>query len=173
MGLWLIQSVRHELKDAYSFAELCDMAEQYEDFPSRIDVNDDVFLAPDSMIRAIQDYCKRTEQKVPEEIGELCAVIYHSLAKCYGKTAQEIEENTHQEYDCIYIIGGGSNAAYLNQLTADASGKKVYAGPAEATAIGNLIAQMMKQGEMKSLEEARKCVAESFELQEFEPKRRI
>lgn len=169
MGLWMIQSVRHELEDAYSFAELCEMAEACKEFPSRVDVNDDVFLAPDSMIQAIKDYCVDTDQQVPESVGELASVIYQSLAECYGRTVREIEENTHQEYDCIHIIGGGSNASYLNQLTANATRKKVLAGPGEATAIGNMMAQMIRSGELQSLSEARRCVLESFDIKEYKP----
>lgn len=169
MGLWMIQSVRHELNDAYSFAQLCDMAEECRDFPARVDVNDDAFLAPDSMIQAIKAYCKKTGQKVPGSVGEMAAVIYQSLAQCYGRTVHEIEENTHREYDCIYIIGGGSNAAYLNQLTANATKKKVLAGPGEATAIGNMMAQMIRDGALKDLSEARKCVLRSFDIKEYQP----
>lgn len=169
MGLWMIQSVRHELNDGYSFAELCEMAEACKTFPSRVDVNHEVFLAPDSMIQAIKDYCADTDQKVPESVGEIATVIYQSLAECYGKTVHEIEANTHKEYDEIHIIGGGSNAAYLNQLTANATKKTVYAGPGEATAIGNMMAQMIRDGRFKSLFEARKCVRESFDIKIYEP----
>lgn len=169
MGLWMIQSVRHELNDAYSFAELCEMAEECKYFKSRVDVNDDAFLAPENMTEAIKDYCRRTKQQVPESIGEIATVIYQSLADCYGKTVHEIESNTGCTYDGIHVIGGGSNAAYLNQLTANATGKNVYAGPGEATAIGNLMAQMIYAGEMASLEEARKCVKCSFDIKEYKP----
>lgn len=169
MGLWMIQSVRHELKDVYSFAQLCDMAEECKEFPSRVDVNDSVFLAPDSMTEAIKDYCRRTGQPVPEIPGEISTVIYQSLADCYGKTVQEIEHNTCRKYDSIHIIGGGSNAAYLNQLTANATGKTVYAGPGEATAIGNMMAQMIYGKELENLAEARKCVFDSFGIKQYKP----
>lgn len=169
MGLWMIQSVRHELNDSYSFARLCEMAEASKDFPSRVDVNHDVFLAPDSMIQAIKDYCADTCQRVPESVGEIATVIYQSLAECYGKTVHEIEENTYRKYDEIYIIGGGANAAYLNQLTANATGKTVYAGPGEATAIGNMMAQMIRDGRFQDLFEARRCVRESFDVKVYEP----
>lgn len=171
MGLWMIQSVRHELNDEYSFARLCSMAEENEDFPSRVDVNDGCFLAPVSMRQEIQDYCRRTGQKVPQAPGELSAVIYHSLADCYSRTVKELEKLTGKIYDSIYIIGGGANAEYLNQLTADATGKTVYAGPAEATAIGNLMAQLIRAGELRSLQAARRCVYESFDVKEYQPKR--
>lgn len=171
MGLWMIQSVRHELKDVYSFVQLCEMASECRDYPSRVDVNDDAFLAPENMTQAIKDYCAAAGQRVPETIGELAAVIYQSLAACYGKTVKELEQNTAKTYDSIQIIGGGSNAAYFNQLTADVTGKTVYAGPGEATAIGNLMAQMIRGKELKSLSEARKCVFESFGIQCFQPQK--
>lgn len=169
MGLWMIQSVRHELKDVYSFAQLCDLAEGCKEFPSRVDVNDSVFLAPENMTEAIKDYCHKTEQPVPETTGEIATVIYQSLAQCYGKTVEEIEQNTKDKYDCIYIIGGGSNAAYLNQLTANATKKTVYAGPGEATAIGNMMAQMIQGKELENLAEARKCIFNSFGIKKYEP----
>lgn len=169
MGLWMIQSVRHELNDAYSFAELCDRAEKCKDFPSRVDVNDAGFLAPENMMQAITEYCVKTGQQAPQTPGEYATVIYQSLAERYGATVKELEENTGKTYHAIHIIGGGSNAAYLNQLTANATGKTVYAGPSEATAIGNIMAQMICDGVFKDLKEARSCVFESFEVKEFLP----
>ncbi|MDO5338308.1 MAG: rhamnulokinase [Eubacteriales bacterium] len=169
MGLWMIQSVRHEYQDAYSFAALCEMAEENKDFPSRVDVNDDMFLSPDNMTEAIQQYCMNTGQKVPQTVGELAAVIYQSLADCYGRAVQHLEQIVGKAYDSIYIIGGGSNAAYLNQLTANATGKTIYAGPGEATAIGNIMAQMIRNKELKDLPNARKCVFESFDIRVFVP----
>lgn len=169
MGLWMIQSVRHEEKDTYSFAQLCEMAARCRNFPSRVDVNDDCFLAPDSMTEAIREYCRKTGQKVPGTVGEIAAVIYQSLAQSYGQTVRELEKITEKQFDRIHVIGGGANAAYLNQLTADATKKRVYAGPGEATAVGNLMAQMIGNGEFAGLEEARKCVFESFGIESYEP----
>jgi rhamnulokinase len=169
MGLWMIQSVRHEYDDKYSFAELCAMAEEAKAFPSRVDVNDDSFFAPDNMIQAIQDYCAAAGQQVPQTPGEISTVVYQSLADSYGETVQEIEEITGKCYDAINIVGGGSNADYLNQLTANSTGKTVYAGPNEATAIGNLVAQMIDFGEFADLEAARKNIFESFAVKTFEP----
>lgn len=169
MGLWMIQSVRHEYQDAYSFAQLCDMAEESRDFSSRVDVNDQSFLSPDSMIEAIKQYCQKTGQPVPETVGELAAVVYRSLAQSYGETVKELETIAGRIYDSIHIIGGGSNAAYLNQLTADATGKTVYAGPGEATAIGNLLAQMIHAGDLADLKGARQCVRDSFEIKTYVP----
>ena len=169
MGLWMIQSVRHEYKDAYSFAQLCDMAEESKNFPSRVDVNDPSFLSPDNMVEAIKKYCQKTGQPVPESVGELASVVYRSLAQSYGETVSGLEKIAGRTYDSIHIIGGGSNAAYLNQLTADATGKTVYAGPGEATAIGNLLAQMIYAEELTDLKSARQCVRDSFEIKTFVP----
>ena len=169
MGLWMIQQVRHELGDAYSFAELCDMAEKEKDFPTRVDVNDTSFLAPQSMQEAICVYARENGQPVPETVGQMAAVIYQSLALSYARTVEEIEKLTGVHYDAINIVGGGSKAAYLNSLTAHATGRKVIAGPGEGTAIGNLMAQMITDGVFADLKEARACVTISFDITEVEP----
>ena len=169
MGLWMIQSVRRDYNKQYSFAELCEMASQKKDFASRVDVDDQSFFAPDNMIEAIKEYCANTEQVVPETPGEVATVVYASLAECYGRTVQQIEAITGKSYEAINIVGGGANADYLSQLTANATKKTVYAGPTEATAIGNLVAQMIHGGEYTSLEEARKNIFESFAVKTFEP----
>ena len=98
-------------------------------------------------------------------------MVYRSLAQSYGETVSGLEKIAGRTYDSIHIIGGGSNAAYLNQLTADATGKTVYAGPGEATAIGNLLAQMIHAEELADLKSARKCVRESFEIRTFDPEK--
>lgn len=164
MGLWMIQSVRHEFQDAYSFAQICDMAEENSDFPSRVDANDECFLSPENMTEEVKNYCRKTGQKVPETLGELATVIYASLAECYAKTAKELEEMTGRTYSRIHVVGGGANAGYLNELTAKATGKEIHAGPGEATAIGNITAQMLKAGEFATVEEARTVIHESFDV---------
>ncbi len=167
MGLWMIQSVKKEFEEELSFAEICARAAK-ENITSIVDCNDDVFFAPDHMIRAVQKFCKDTDQPVPETAGEIAAVVYNSLAYCYGKTVEEIEEITGTSYDAVYIVGGGANAAYLNELTAKYTGKKVFAGPTEATAIGNLAVQMIRDGVFADLSEARACIRQSFDIQEYE-----
>ena len=169
MGLWMIQSVRRDYDKQYSFAELCEMASQKKDFASRVDVDDQSFFAPDNMIEAIKEYCAKNNQVVPETPGEVATVVYASLAECYGRTVQQIEAITGKSYEAINIVGGGANADYLSQLTANATKKTVYAGPTEATAIGNLVSQMIYGGEYTSLEEARKNIFESFAVKTFEP----
>nr|WP_033167457.1 rhamnulokinase [Clostridium sp. KNHs205] len=167
MGLWMIQSVRHELEDKYSFAELCAMAEKSSSFPSIVDVNAQEFLAPANMTQAIKDYLKESGQKVPETVGELAACIYNSLAASYSSAVKEIEALTGRSFKRIHIVGGGSNADYLNQLTADYTSKDVCAGPSEATALGNILAQMLKAEVFEDIIEARKCVYDSFGVRVF------
>lgn len=167
MGLWMIQSVKKEFEEDLSFAEICARASK-ETISSIVDCNDDCFLAPESMIKAVQNFCAETEQPVPQTVGEISAVIYNSLAKCYGDTIKEIEAITGNTYDTIYVVGGGSNAGYLNELTAKYTGKKVCAGPGEATAIGNITVQMMHDGVFKDLPEARTCIGESFGIKRYD-----
>ena len=140
MGLWMIQSVKKEFTEDLSFAEICERASK-ETITSLVDCNDDCFLAPKSMIEAVKKFCRDSKQQVPETVGEIAAVIYNSLAKCYGDTIEEIEALTGKKYTTIYVVGGGANAGYLNELTAKYTGKKVSAGPSAATAIGNNVAR--------------------------------
>ncbi len=166
MGLWMIQSVRTELAPEQGFGEICANASKTT-ITSLVDCNDDRFLAPENMTREVQKACEETGQQVPEGIAEVASVIYRSLAQCYAKTIEEIEGMTGVHYDCIHVVGGGANASYLNELTAKATGRTVYAGPTEATAIGNLAAQMIAGGETGSLKEARKCIFESFPIETY------
>lgn len=166
MGLWMIQSVKREIGETYSFSEICEMASE-KDISSIIDCNDNRFLAPMNMTMEVQKACKETKQQVPEGIGEVAAVIYNSLAICYKKTLEELEELTKQTFDCIHVVGGGANAEYLNHLTAKYTGKTVFAGPSEATAIGNIMAQMIAAGELDNLHDARGCVSRSVDLKKY------
>ena len=166
MGLWMIQSVKKEIGGELGFGEICEMASKCS-IPSTVDCNDDRFLAPANMTEEVRSACRESGQQVPEGIAEIASVIYNSLAQCYAKTVKEIESITGQKYDRIHIVGGGSNAEYLNRLTAQATGIPVYAGPTEATAIGNVAAQMMTAGELPGLKAARKCVFNSFPIVQY------
>jgi rhamnulokinase len=163
MGLWMIQNVKKELEDKYSFAELCEMAES-STCDSIVNCNDDCFLAPKSMMKAVEEYCGNTNQPVPTSPADYARVIYRSLAVCYKKTLEEIESIQKVKYNTIFVVGGGSNAKYLNELTAKETGLAVSAGPGEATAIGNILVQLLAKGEFNSLEEARAAVATSFDV---------
>ena len=168
MGLWMIQSVKKEFEAEYSFAYICDMASK-QTIPSIVDCNNDMFLAPKSMISAVKKYCEETGQQVPQNEWEVASVIYNSLGKCYGDTIKQMEEHTGKKYKRVYVVGGGANAEYLNKITAKQTGCEIYAGPAEATAIGNLAVQMLANKEFKDLKDARKCISESFEIKKYQP----
>lgn len=161
MGLWMIQSVKKEIGGGLGFGAICEAASKCS-ISSIVNCNDDRFLAPVNMTEEVKAACRESGQRVPEGIAETAAVVYNSLAKCYADTVKEIEEIAGRSYDCIYIIGGGANADYLNRLTADITGKKVCAGPVEATAAGNLAAQMIADGVFTDLKEARRCIQASF-----------
>lgn len=169
MGLWMIQSVRDELKakgEEYSFAQLCDLAEEAEG-DATVDANDDRFLAPKSMIEEIQKAVTEAGGRKPETPGELARVIYRSLAVCYAKSIDNLEKMTGKKYDSLHIVGGGSNADYLNRLTAQTTGRKVYAGPGEGSSLGNLGAQMIADGVFGDLYDFRAAVRRSFDVKEY------
>ena len=159
MGLWIIQSIKKELKD-YGFEELSNMAKSGT--PTEINVDDARLLAPESMLAAVREVAGDPE--LP--IEDVLASVYHGLASCYARTAGEIEEMAGKTYPVIHIIGGGCRDDYLSHLTREKSGKRVFAGPVEATAIGNILAQMLGQGVFLSVAEARECVARSFDVSE-------
>jgi len=164
MGLWMMQSIRKEFNHKYTFDELITLAGVGKYFPSIIDVNDASFLAPKSMIKAVQTYCEKTDQEKPETECEILYCVYNSLAKCYGDAVAEIEEVTGKHYKSIYVVGGGCQDSFLNQLTSQYTGKDIYAGPIEATALGNILAQMLKAKEFEDLTKAREAIARSFNI---------
>lgn len=163
MGLWIIQSIRHETGDKYSFAELSDMARACPDSGIRINVNDSSLLAPDNMTEAVRSLMGDCGAELPSVLS----VVYHSLADYYAKTVRELSEITGRNIEALHIIGGGSRDGYLNELTARALGLPVYAGPTEATAIGNIICQMLASGVYSSKEEARLAVYNSFGVEKI------
>ena len=160
MGLWIIQSIRRELGGKYSFAELCDMATAVGDTEYRINVNDSAFLAPESMMDAIRKACGAPEMP----LDHMLCCVYHSLAECYAETIREITEMAGRSPEALHIIGGGSKDSYLNELTAKVLDIPVYTGPTEATAIGNILAQMLGVGVFSSVAEARETVFASFDV---------
>ena len=167
MGLWMIQSVKKEIGGTYGFAEICEMASK-STIASIVDCQAERFLAPKNMTKEVQSFCAETNQQVPETLADVAAVIYNSLAQCYAATIKEIESMTGKQYDRIHIVGGGSNADYLNRLTAKATGIPVYAGPTEATAIGNIAIQMMTDGALKDIWETRAGIFDSFGVAVYE-----
>ena len=172
MGLWMIQNLRREMAEngkLPGFGELSRLAREAADFPGRVDVDDPSFMAPESMSAAVRAYCERMGQPVPQSPGELLSCVYHSLAQCYAQSVRQLERLTGRSFQAVHIVGGGSQDAYLNQLTASATGLPVYAGPTEGTALGNLLVQMIAQGEFASLQEARDAIRASFAVKEVLP----
>ncbi|MGN1192215.1 MAG: rhamnulokinase [Dorea sp.] len=184
MGLWMIQSIRRELNGVnyvegkgearqkaeiqIGFGELSSMARKAQDFHSIIDVNDDRFLSPESMIREIKTACEESGQPVPESTGELMQCVYLSLSKCYADAIGKLSELTGKTYTSINIVGGGCQDNYLNEMTSKATGLPVYAGPIEGTALGNLMVQMLYCREFTDLADARAAIRASFEIREIE-----
>lgn len=161
MGLWMIQQVRHELDDRYSFSQLASLARE-NPVAYDINVNEQKFLAPKSMIAAINESVGKELS-----VGEMSYVIYRNLAKYYDQALRALESVTGEVYDTLNIIGGGSNNEFLNELTAEFTGKKIITGPAEGTAIGNLMMQMISAGELADLKEGRQTVKRSFDIAEL------
>ena len=160
MGLWMIQQVRHELGDKYSFVELAKMASE-NPIPDEFNVNDQKFFAPESMIDAINETVGRTLT-----VGEMAYAIYHNLAKYYDLALKELEAVTGEKYETLNIIGGGSQNKLLNAMTKEYTGKKVIAGPAEGTAIGNLMMQMVGCGDIANVQAGRQIIKNSFDINE-------
>lgn len=165
MGLWMLQNFRKEI-NTEDFTLPAKLAKN-SSFSSVVDVEDESFLAPESMCNAVKAYCKKTSQPVPESNEDIAACIYNSLAKGYKRAINELEELAGRKYECINIVGGGSMDEYLCELTAKETGLPVYAGPAEGTAIGNIFAQMMAIGQVRNKKEAREILANSIDLKEY------
>lgn len=169
MGLWIIQEVRRCYENKYSFSELVDLARKSSDFKSIIDVDHDRFLKPDNMVEEIKLYCKETNQQDPTTVGEIAYCVFNSLAKSYNRAISEIKNITGEDVEVINIFGGGCQNELLNELIAKECNKKVLAGPIEATAIGNLVCQMMAFEEIDSLKQARRIIRDSFEIKKYNP----
>lgn len=167
MGLWMIQCIKKEYDDKYSFSDFVVEAEKAEGFNSLVEVNDKSFFAPKSMIDAVKDYCKKTNQKVPETVGEIVLCVYNSLAKSYAETVKDIERIYNTEFKCVNIVGGGCQNELLNKLTAKWTGKKVVAGPVEATATGNILSQMIGLGDVESAKAGKDLIAYSFSVKSY------
>lgn len=172
MGLWLIQESRKEWQrrgKSFTFDEMDEMALSASPFASLIDPNDDSFVAPGNMPGRIIDFCAATGQPEPAGEGGVMRCALESLALKYRQTVDEIEGITGSPIDILHLVGGGSKNVILNQFTANAVGRPVIAGPTEATALGNIIAQAMAVGEIKDIWEAREVIRNSVETREYRP----
>jgi rhamnulokinase len=172
MGLWLVQQCKRSF-DArgrkYEYGELAQMAAKAPALRSIVNPDDDRFLNPPDMPKAIQDFCRETRQPVPKSEGELVRCAYESLALKYREVLGWLEELTGNPIEVIHIVGGGSKSGILNQFAADACQRPVVAGPVEATAMGNLLVQARASGELSSLGEMREVIRKSSQVATFKP----
>lgn len=172
-GLWILQRLMGEWKERgeeVSYSELLPAAER-ACIESVIPVDDAAFMNPVSMEKAICDHCKATSQAVPQSKAEMARCLFLSLAKRYSDAIEGVNRILPEPIKCLHIIGGGSQNALLNQMTADALGIPVWAGPAEATAMGNILVQAMAAGEVEGLPGIREAVRRSVSPKVYEPRR--
>lgn len=172
MGLWMLQCCRQSWTaqgHGYDYGELIDLATRVPSFCHLVDPDDESFLRPANMLAAIDRFCIRTQQPVPRDPGAYVRAILDSLAFKYRLVLRNLERVSGKRFEQIRIIGGGSKNRLLNQLTADATGKRVLGGPVEATALGNIAVQILATGAASSLQEVREIVDRSFPTELFEP----
>ncbi|MCP3968341.1 MAG: rhamnulokinase [Lentisphaerae bacterium] len=172
MGTWLFQETRREWNEAYrniSFAEMEAMARDAKPLKYLVNPNDASFLTPGDMPERIRDFCEDTGQGTPKSDSEILRCIYDSLALYFRTKTAQLEKILGVEYQCLNIVGGGTKDQMLMQMTADCLGITVESGPVEATAIGNLLAQAITDGDITNLADAREVVKASFPIVEFKP----
>ncbi|MFQ6034961.1 MAG: rhamnulokinase family protein [Sedimentisphaerales bacterium] len=172
MGLWLVQECKRQWQrdgTELSYPELTKMAEKAQPFACYIEVDSREFLAPGDMPKRINNYLAATGQKQILDKGQMIRAILEGLAFKYRLVLERLEDVTGHKIDCLHIVGGGMQNELLNQFAANATGKRVVAGPAEATATGNILMQAKATGQIKNLAEARKIIRNSFELKEYQP----
>lgn len=172
IGLWLLQESRRQWQREgreYSYTELTALAQQAEPFGSLIDPDAPEFVPAGDIPERIREYCRRTNQKAPQTDGEICRCILESLAMKYRFALEQIQACTQKDYRTIYMVGGGTKNALLCQMTADACGMKVHAGPVEATVYGNVALQLIALGALPDLKTARRVIAASEEIVEYVP----
>lgn len=173
IGLWLIQESRRQWKregKEYSYADLEKLALAAEPFKCFIDPDAPEFVPHGNIPERVREFCRKTGQYVPETVGEIMRCIYESLAMKYRLTFEKLRECTERDYPVIHVIGGGTKDDLLCQMTANSCDRTVKAGPIEATVMGNVAVQLMSDGSVKNIGQARKIVADSSELKAFEPK---
>jgi len=172
MGLWLVQQSRHywaQRGTELDYSKITEMASKSRPFQGLIDPDHRSFLSHGKMPEKINNYLRSTGQKQSDDKGQLFRVILESLAVKYHQVMSTLEKLTGENIEVLHIVGGGSQNELLNQFTANATGKKVIAGPIEATVMGNALVQALAAGSINSIETARKIVASSLDLVEYQP----
>jgi rhamnulokinase len=172
-GLWILESCRREWQERdcdINYKSMLQHLPLMDECPGLIFPDDPSFLNPSSMLKAIAVQLKANRFNTPEDPFIFTKVILDSLAFRYASVLRSIETLTGQRIEGLHIVGGGSQNEYLNQVTSTVTGLPVLAGPIEATAIGNVVVQAIRDGRWKSLEEARRHVADNVRLKKFYPK---
>ncbi len=172
MGLWLLQESRRTWLaqgQEYSYERLATMAQQSPPFVSLIDPDDARFLAPGDMPSRINALCRKTGQPEPQNVGAFARCIFESLALKYRFVLRRLLALTGRRVEALHIVGGGAMNSLLCQMTADATGCHVVAGPVEATALGNAVVQLVTLSEIGSIAQGRSLIADSFALTTYEP----
>jgi len=171
-GMWLLEEcLRHWRAEGedFGYADLAQLAREAEPLRSLFDPDDPVFAKTGDMPARIVEYCRRTQQPVPSNAGEVARSIFDSLALKYRHVFKRMERFAPSPLKGLHVLGGGSKNKLLNQMTADALGLPVLAGPSEATALGNIVAQIIACGDLRNLREGRELIERSFPLDRFEP----
>ncbi len=173
MGLWILQECKREWDEegsgSSSYAELVEAAEAAASFRSFIAPDDPRFYAPGGMLQKVQGYCRETGQPVPESRGEVVRCILESLALRYREALEQAEQLTAERFEGLHMVGGGIQNRLLCRFTANALSRPVWAGPVEASAIGNMLVQLIALGECADLQEARRLSAASFPVEVYKP----
>jgi rhamnulokinase len=172
-GMWLLEQCRNEWEAAglkYTYSEIVALSESAAGFQSLINPDHPSFANPESMTGSIVDYCVRTQQKAPATPAEVIRSIFDSLSLRYNDVLKSLQKTAPFAIEKLHVIGGGSQNKLLNQMTANATGITVVAGPSEATAIGNVMMQARGLGIVHSLHEMRNIIRQSVILETFEPK---
>ena len=174
MGLWLLQEcsrVWNEKGKKYSYSDMVKMAETTEPMKFLVNPNNQKFLAPCDMPEKIREYCRETKQGEIKDDAAVIRCVLDSLALCFRAKTEELQDIMGIKYGVLHIVGGGCQNKLLMQLTADAMGIPVIAGPIEATAIGNIMAQAIADGKLASLEKGREIVKASFPVEVYNPRK--
>lgn len=172
MGLWLVQECRRSFErdgSAYDYGLLAQVARDAKPFRAFVNPDDNCFLSPPDMPEAIREWCRQTNQEIPDSAGGIVRCALESLALKYRTVLGQLEELSGERVEVIHIVGGGTQNELLNQLTANATGRPVVTGPVEATALGNILIQARTAGAVGSLEEIRSVVRASSTVKQYEP----
>lgn len=172
-GMWIIEECRREWEaadgEAPDYEQIVRSARESGYFDAVIDPDDAVFASPGPMEERIRRFCRESGQNEPQNRGEVLRVVFQSLAAKYGLVFQQLESLIGRPLSGIHVVGGGSRNEFLNEMTADSIGKPIQAGPVEATALGNIIVQMVEEGSLPDLDAGRRLIAKSFPVTSYYP----